>query len=171
VVLAGPPAPSPAEAGSLAEAGRTAARLARQVELAVAPLELTLAQYRVLCALGEAAEASSSLAVKLAVSAPSITTVVDGLVARGLASRLSDTEDRRRVSISLTADGEALRLRAARHVADRLAEIGAYLGSDELLERARQGLELWRSALDRDREHRHPAPVGAEAKRSEGSLS
>ena len=67
--------------------GRTIARLARQVELAVSSLDLTLSQYRVLGILGDGQEAASALAEKLAVSRPSVTGVVDGLVARGLVSR------------------------------------------------------------------------------------
>ena len=67
--------------------GRVVARLARQVELALATVDLTLPQYRVLILLGEGKEAASALADKLAVSRPSVTGVVDGLVARGLVQR------------------------------------------------------------------------------------
>ena len=56
--------------------GRTIARLARQVELAVSSLDLTLSQYRVLGILGDGHEAASVLADKLAVSRPSVTGVV-----------------------------------------------------------------------------------------------
>ena len=65
--------------------GRAVARLARQVEIALAAVDLTLPQYRVLGTLDGGPEASSVLAEKLVVSRPSVTGVVDGLVARGLA--------------------------------------------------------------------------------------
>ena len=70
--------------------GRVVARLARQVELALTTVDLTLPQYRVLGILDRGPEASSVLAEKLAVSRPSVTGVVDGLVARGLARRTRD---------------------------------------------------------------------------------
>src|SRR5262249_10526085 len=63
------------------EPGRIVARLARQIEVALAKVDLTLSQYRVLIHLCEGREAASGLADKLAVSRPSITGVVDGLVA------------------------------------------------------------------------------------------
>lgn len=45
----------------------------------------------------------------LAVSPPSVTSVVDGLVARGLAVRRADTSDRRRQAVAITRAGrEAL---------------------------------------------------------------
>jgi DNA-binding MarR family transcriptional regulator len=139
--------------GRLLEAGRTVARLARHVELALQPLELTLAQYRVLCALDSGAEASSSLAEKLAVSAPSITTVVDGLVARGLVDRSHDAgPDRRRVSISLTEDGRRVADTARHAVAERFSGLLGRLDASEGADLVLDGLELWAVALDRDRD-------------------
>lgn len=91
-----------------AHPGHTLARLARQVELAVATVDLTLSQYRVLATLGEGCEAASRLAEKLAVSRPSITGVVDGLVARGLVRRDHLEGDRRRVDVGLTDAGRLL---------------------------------------------------------------
>ena len=70
-----------------ARPGRVAARLARQVELGLASVDLTLSQYRILILLVEGKEAASSLADKLAVSRPSVTAVVDGLVQRGAVER------------------------------------------------------------------------------------
>ena len=78
------------------------ARLARQVELAAATVDLTVAQYRVLAILGGQNAAASVLADKLAVSPPSVTGVVDGLVARGLVTRMHDPVDGRRISLDLT---------------------------------------------------------------------
>ena len=131
------------------------ARLARQVEVALQPLELTLSQYRVLCALEAGAEASSSLAEKLAVSAPSVTTVVDGLVARRLVDRSHDAgPDRRRVSISLTPAGAAIADEARTSVAHRLADVASHLERPDDARRAVDCLELWARALDLERDEK-----------------
>lgn len=103
--------------------GHTIARLARNVELAVATVDLTLSQYRVLSILGEGREAASALAEKLAVSRPSVTGVVDGLVARGLVRRDHGGEDRRRVDVDLTDAGRDLLVRADAAVDQRLERI------------------------------------------------
>ena len=122
------------------------ARLARQVELAVATTDLTLAQYRVLGILGDGREAASALAEKLAVSRPSVTGVVDGLVARGLACRDPDRVDRRRIGVYLTAPGRRVLALADAEVEARLTAIIAH-GSGEA-DAALAGLRPWRDALD-----------------------
>jgi DNA-binding MarR family transcriptional regulator len=99
--------------------GRAVVWLARQVELVLAEQDLTLAQYRLLALLEEHPEVASALADKLTVSRPSVTTVADGLVARGLVERVNDTSDRRRVNHTLTPEGRAL----LRH-ADTVIESG-----------------------------------------------
>src|SRR4030095_7644591 len=98
-------------------AARALARLARHVETALDPLDLSLPQYRVLSLLGDGSSASSALAHRLAVSPPSVTAVVDGLVARALVTREADAGDRRRLTLQLTADGRKL-LRAAEVAGD-----------------------------------------------------
>jgi long-chain acyl-CoA synthetase len=130
-------------------------RLARQLELAVATLDLTLPQYRVLTILGEGAEAASALAEKLAVSRPSVTGVVDGLVARGLVERQHDAADRRRVGHELTAEGRRVLERADAEVERRLDEITAH--RPELAAAAFAGLGPWREALDAYRAARRAA--------------
>jgi DNA-binding MarR family transcriptional regulator len=87
--------------------------LARQVEIVLSEHDLTLAQYRLLGLLDERPEMASVLAEKLTVSRPSVTTVVDGLSARGLVERSHDTSDRRRVNHVLTEAG-----RSALHAAE-----------------------------------------------------
>ena len=62
--------------------GRAAAWLGKQVELALAELDLTPPQYRILGVLGEGAFMPSALAERLAVRRPTITAVVEGLAAR-----------------------------------------------------------------------------------------
>src|ERR1700751_4376616 len=66
--------------------GRVAAWLSKRVEVALATVDLTLPQFRVLGILAEGASAASGLADRLAVRRPSITALIDGLVARGLAA-------------------------------------------------------------------------------------
>ena len=127
--------------------GRVAARLARQVELALTTVDLTLSQYRLLILLGEGKEAASSLADKLAVSRPSITAVVDGLVARGLVERNADPVDRRRVAHDITLDGAQALAKADGAVDARLAMIAGAAG-DDVAARALSDLESWRSALE-----------------------
>ena len=77
--------------------GWTVARLARQVEVALATLELSPAQYRMLVQIARGTDASSSLAQKLAVSAPSVTSVVETLVQRGAVERAHSAADRSKV--------------------------------------------------------------------------
>lgn len=126
--------------------GRVVARLARQLELALATVDLTLPQYRVLLLLGEGKEAASGLAEKLAVSRPSVTGVVDGLVARGLVARHHDSEDRRRVGHDLTDPGRRVLGLADLEVERRLSEIAGH--RPDRAAPAYQGLGAWREALD-----------------------
>ncbi len=130
--------------------GRVIARLARQVEVAAATVDLTLSQYRVLGTLGDGSEAASGLAEKLAVSRPSITGVVDGLVARGLVTRAPVGHDRRRIDLALTDTGRELLATADAEVQRRLDEITASVaGSRQPSELA---LGAWRDALDAHRD-------------------
>src|SRR5450755_5118627 len=126
--------------------GRVLARLARQVELALATVDLTLPQYRVLILLDGGQEAASALAEKLAVSRPSVTGVVDGLVARGLVERHHDRDDRRRVGHELTAGGRRLLETAEAEIERRLGGIAAL--SPVGAAAAFAGLDPWREALD-----------------------
>jgi long-chain acyl-CoA synthetase len=145
------------------EPGRIVARLARQIEVALAKVDLTLSQYRVLIHLCEGREAASGLADKLAVSRPSITGVVDGLVARGLVAREHDAADRRRVGHELTDAGRRLLGTADAEVQRRLGEIAAHApagGADPL-----DALITWREALDAYRD----ACCSARSGRSGGS--
>jgi long-chain acyl-CoA synthetase len=131
-----------------ATAGWTAARLARHLELALAVLEITPAQYRLLVQLAQGAEASTSLAKKLAVSPPSVTNVVDGLVQRGAVERTPSEEDRRRISLALTDSGRGLLARAESAVSERFTAIADTLGDAAASIAALTALELWAEALD-----------------------
>ena len=128
------------------EVGRSAAWLAKQVEIALGAVDLSLPQYRVLGILGEGTAASSALAERLAVRPPSITAVVDGLVHRGLVDRSPCPGDRRRVTLEITAAGKSLLTLADSAVEERLATIAEEL-PDELASRALESLQLWGRAL------------------------
>jgi long-chain acyl-CoA synthetase len=127
--------------------GRTVARLGRQVEIALAAIDLTTAQYRALTQLGDGAEASSSLAAKLAVSRPSVTAVVEGLVERGLVDRRHSDEDRRRVSVNLTESGRRVLAEADEAVSARLAEVLAVVSARQAAQ-AVNGITQWGKAMD-----------------------
>ncbi len=141
------------------------ARLARQVELAAASVDLTLSQYRALCLLGDGQEAASALAEKLAVSRPSVTGVIDGLVARSLVERHHDGDDRRRIGLGLTADGRRLLAAADCEVERRLRDIAAY--GAENADAAFEGLGSWKEALDAYRTARRAGAPRAGAPRQE----
>lgn len=140
-----PPRPVPTELQ--VSVGRTVARLGRQVEVALAKIDLTIAQYRALTQLSEGGEASSSLATKLAVSRPSVTAVVEGLVERGLVDRRHSDEDRRRVSVNLTEAGRQVLGEADNAVSAKLADILAVVSPRQAAQ-AVSGIAQWGKALD-----------------------
>jgi long-chain acyl-CoA synthetase len=118
------------------------------VEVGLARVDLSLPQYRIMAFLDEGATLASKLADHLAVSRPTVTAVVDGLVARGLVERSHDDNDRRRVGHALTADGRRLLEIADRSVDQRLREIAGHLGDGAQVEVVLHGLDRWREALD-----------------------
>jgi long-chain acyl-CoA synthetase len=135
-------------------AARALARLARHVEQALDPLDLSLPQYRVLSLLADGSSASSALAGRLAVSPPSVTAVVDGLVARGLVERQADPADRRRLTLLLSGDGLALLRRAESAVDERLGMVAEYLEDPGSAAAAIEALQQWNHALDAYREEK-----------------
>jgi long-chain acyl-CoA synthetase len=137
--------------------GRGIARLARQLELALATVDLTVSQYRILAFLAEGNEAASALAEKLAVSRPSVTGVVDGLVARGLVQRSEDPADRRRVGHDLTDAGRRVIDTAEAEIQRRLDEIASHRPGRAAA--AFAGLAAWQEALDGYREARRAARI------------
>ena len=96
--------------------------------------------------LSEGSAGASTLAGTLAVSRPTITVVVDGLVAKGYVERKGDDVDRRKVHHELTAAGGRALARADAAVAERLTEIAGHL-DDEETGVAVRGLMLWGKAL------------------------
>jgi DNA-binding MarR family transcriptional regulator len=127
--------------------GRTVAWLAKQAELGLGAVDLSLAQYRILGLLAEGGAVSSSLAQRLAVRPPSVTAMISGLVTRGLVERTHSEDDRRRISLTLTRDGKAVLEAADRAVNERLGQIAAGLGSARSAARALDDLALWHEAL------------------------
>jgi long-chain acyl-CoA synthetase len=111
-------------------------------------VDLSLPQYRILMFLDEGTTVPSQLADHLAVSRPTITSVVDGLVARGLVERRHHDDDRRRVGHALTSAGRQLLELADRNVDARLKEIASHLEGEGQVEVALQGLDCWRHALE-----------------------
>jgi MarR family transcriptional regulator, transcriptional regulator for hemolysin len=112
--------------------GLIISRLARQLERALGPLQLSLSQYWILALLGGGSAMSSILADKLAVTPPSITGIVDGLVARGLVERRPDANDRRRQYVAMTNAGTRAFAEAEAAVAECLADILSYLEPREV---------------------------------------
>jgi DNA-binding MarR family transcriptional regulator len=155
-------------ASELSQPGHVIARLARQVELAAATVDLTLSQYRALALLAEGREAASALADKLAVSRPSVTGVIDGLAARKLVTRHHDEGDRRRIGLDLTSEGRRVLAAADAEIERRLRDIASYRpdGATAPFE----ALEPWREALDRYRAARRAGapPAGT---RPEGAAA
>ena len=127
--------------------GRTAAWLAKQVELGLSSADLSLSQYRVLGFLDESSAVSSDLAERLAVRPPSVTAVVDGLVSRGLVERRTVLADRRQVAHVLTAAGRRALDTADAAVSSRLADIASCLDDEAEVTRAFDGLLTWRRAF------------------------
>jgi DNA-binding MarR family transcriptional regulator len=130
--------------------GRAAARLARIVDRALADADLTMPQYRLLVFLSEGTVAASALARWLSVSRPAITTLVDGLVARGFVDRSPVAGDRRRVDHVLTPAGVTALETADAAVEAALAGLADRLPAAKR-RRAVEGLELWSHALDDQR--------------------
>ena len=111
-------------------AARAAAKMARQVTIPLGEVGLSLPQYRVLAFLDEGEAAPSDLAGRLSVSRPSITALMDGLIARDLVERRPDTDDGRRVHHHLTDDGRDILQQADKAVGDRLVVAAKALGGD-----------------------------------------
>jgi DNA-binding MarR family transcriptional regulator len=142
--------------------GRVAAWLSKRVEVALAQVELTLPQYRVLGILAEGSAAASGLADRLAVRRPSITALIDGLVARGLVDRRQEDTDRRRVELRLTPEGVSTLARADVAVDEYLVAIAAHLPDKEEA-MALRSLELWARAMVESRKGPRPEAAATTA--------
>jgi len=133
--------------GGMGETGtRALAYLARVMELALGDIGLSLPQYRLLAYLSRGSSAASPAARQLATSRPSVTALVDGVVAKGLVTRGPDAADRRRVTLALTPEGFAVVERAEGAVSARLSALAAHLPPEDA-RRAVDSLGLWLEAL------------------------
>lgn len=128
-------------------AGRVIAWLSRRVETALSELDVSLPQYRVLMLLEGEPEGASFVADELAVTRPTVTALIDGLVARGLVDRTADASDRRRVRLRLTAKGKTVLVKADTAVDARMSAMLDGLESAEARDAALGGVEAWREAL------------------------
>lgn len=131
--------------------GRVLARLSRQVELGLAEVDVSLSQYRMLGFLVEGEDAAARLAEKLAVSPPSVTAMVDGLIARELVERRPDPADRRRHQLTVTAAGQRVLADADAAVEEKLGALLGHLGAADA-KAARGSIRHWERALDRYRQ-------------------
>ena len=140
-------------------AARGAALLAKQVERALTEIELTLPQYRLLSLLEGGGASATYAAERLAVSPPSITAIVDGLVTREMVRRRHVEGDRRRVELQLTATGaSALRL-ADDAVSQRLGQVAAHGDPATRPGDALDTLTWWLDAIRREFASRQGSPA------------
>ncbi len=138
-------------------ATRAVVRLSRQVEITLSQSQLSVAQFRVLDRLSGGSAAGRSLAEWLAVKPPSITALVDGLVARGLVARTVDEADRRRVTHELTQEGRDLHRSVSDALTARLNELVAHLDDAAVAADTLAALARWNEALDHAREAKRAA--------------
>ena len=129
-----------------ATGARALSYLARVLEVALADAGLSLPQYRLLSYLSQGSSAASPAARQLATSRPSVTALVDGVVAKGLVTRLPDSSDRRRITLALTPEGYAVVERADAAATARLTGLAGHLAPDDAA-RALGALTLWLDAL------------------------
>ena len=101
--------------------------------------------------LAEGSAAASGLADRLAVRRPSITALIDGLVARGLVDRRQEDTDRRRVELRLTPEGVSTLAGADAAVDEYLIAIAGHLPDKEEA-MALRSLELWARAMVESRQ-------------------
>ena len=134
----------PARAGSLPDSPSRSER-------ALAELDLSLAQYRLLANLSEGPSGASALAERLIVTRPSVTALADGLVERGLIERRPAPDDRRSVIHVLTDKGGRVVSEADDAIDRRLTTVAEELAPTDR-KRAFGGLHAWEKALDETRD-------------------
>ena len=116
--------PSPALAHLLSHAER---RLGLRMTAVLAEENCSVEQWRVLSIIADGkGHPMTEIADQVLMPAPSLTKLVDRMVADNLVYRRPDSSDRRRVLLHLTARGRALHQRAAdRLLADQTRLLGA----------------------------------------------
>lgn len=71
------------------------------------PARLSMADFRMLSAIGDGEARASRLAHRLALGKPTVSATVDSLVKRGLVTRTAHGSDQRAIDLGLTAEGVA----------------------------------------------------------------
>lgn len=129
------------------------ARVTRELGKVLAQEQCTVEQWRALALLADGRpHAMSEVAAFALVSAPSLTRLVDRLVADNLAYRQQDPADRRRVLVHITERGQEAYRRACRRIArDRDAIVSAADWA---------GLALLTELVAQVTEHRAPSLSG-----------
>jgi long-chain acyl-CoA synthetase len=132
-----------------AEAARGAALLAKRVEIALGEVDLTPPQYRLLALLEDGRSTATYAAERLAVSPPSVTAIVDGLVTRGLVTREHVEGDRRRVALHMTEAGLAALVRGDAAIAAKLEQLAVDSGAGDKTA-AGEALGWWYDTIQSD---------------------
>jgi len=126
-------------------------RLARRLRCARAVDEMSDAQLAVLATLRlHGRRTISALAERERVTAPSMTSMINGLEMQGYVARTPDSDDRRRVQVDITDAGTEIVAQTVRRRDELLAEMLAELDftSDEL-STLREASELMRRVVER----------------------
>jgi DNA-binding MarR family transcriptional regulator len=126
-------------------------RVAAYVEAALDECGMTSRQYRMLVAIAHGPISSAELAKRIGVTPPSVTSMVQGLVARSAVSRTPSVEDQRRTWLNVTPEGVQLLKEAESKARSRLEEIAAEFDDQPQADDALASLESWNPALDRFR--------------------
>lgn len=138
-------------------------RLAKVVELALDDLAITVNQYRALTLVAVGAPPLREFAIRLAMQPPNVSTLIEGLVSRGLVYRQRDPADRRRVVLSLTKRGATLLGRAETRTSEALARVASF--DEQRASALLRAIEGWQHALDGIASELHDT-VNARADRS-----
>lgn len=123
----------------------TIVRLSKLVEITLADLGLTVNQYRMLTFVDEGAPAIREISQRLAMKQPNVSTLVEGLVGRGLVTRSRDGADARRWELRLTPAGAELLAEAERRNERTLTTV---LANHDDRDTLRAGLDRWEPVLD-----------------------
>lgn len=108
-------------------------------------VDLSVPQFRALLFIKRNPQSAlSNVAAHLGLSLPAVSAMVDGLVHRGLVSRLDSASDRRRVELSLTASGSELLQKARGETIAHFAELLSALTEEEQA-RLSEALQLLRT--------------------------
>ena len=121
-------------------------RLGKLIAMALARHDLTENQFRALAFIHEGDPDLAEMSVRLVTKRSNLTTLIDGLEARGLVERRRRDDDRRRVELTLTRAGLTL-FRRASEEADRALVGLARLGDGDPVERM-DGLGRWATTVD-----------------------